>query len=162
QVRAPITGTVIALNAQPGKSVGQNNAPVAVVADLSRLEVEAAMTPAQAAYVHPGLDTAINFATVPNHPFVGKVRRITTQADPNSAKGVLKGAQYVALVTFKNNDGLVKPNAAADVSVKLGEVKNALAVPVQAVTSDNNGKQTVKVLENGQWRAVAVHTGISD
>jgi len=162
QIYAPISGTVIALNAQPGQAVGQNNAPVAVIADLSALQVQAGMTPAQAAYVRPNMPVVLTFPSVQNKQFEGKVRRITTQADPNSSNGVIKGARYVALVSFKNTEGLVKPRAAAEVAVKTGEVKDTLAVPVRAVTKDDTGRPIVKVLEDGKWRAVVVQTGMSD
>lgn len=162
QLRAPISGTVIALNAQPGQTAGQNGAPVATVADLSALQVQAGMSPAQAGVVKTEMPVVLNFDTVPNKQFEGVVRRITTQADPSSSSGVIKGAQYIALVSFKNTEGLVKPEATADVSVKAGEAKNALAVPQDAVHQDETGKPTVRVLENGQWRTVAVQTGLSD
>jgi membrane fusion protein, macrolide-specific efflux system len=162
QVRAPISGTVIALNAQPGQTAGRNNAPVAVVADLSALQVQAGMTPEQAAYVKPELPVVLTFDTVPGRQFDGTVQRITTQADPNSSNGVIKGASYVAIMSFKNTDGLVKPQATAEVSVKTGEVKGALAVPARAVARDETGKPVVRVLEDGKWRPVAVQTGMTD
>ncbi len=162
QIHAPISGTVITLNAQLGQPVGQNNAPVAVIADLSALQVQAGMTPAQAGLVRPDQPAVLTFSNVANQQFEGKVRRITTQADPNSASGVIKGAQYVVLVSFSNTKGLVKPQATADVSVKMGEVKNVLAVPVRAVGKDDTGRPVVKVLEDGKWRPVVVQTGMSD
>lgn len=162
QIHAPISGTVIALNAQPGQTVGQNNAPVAVIAELSALQVQAAMTPEQAALVRTEMPVTLTIDNVPNHQFDGTVRRITTVADVNNSPGVLKGARYIALVTFKNTDGLVKPQATGEVAVKIGEAKNALAVPAKAISKDDTGKPIVKVLEDGKWRPVAVQTGLSD
>jgi len=162
QLTAPISGTVIALNAQPGQTVGQNGAPVVTITDLSAVQVQAGMTPAQAGAVKTEMPVTLNFDTVPNKQFEGVVHRITTRADPSSSTGVLKGAQYVVLISFKNSEGLVKPQAVADVSVKAGEAKNALAVPMDAVHPDETGKPTVKVLEDGGWRTVAVQTGLSD
>jgi len=162
QLHAPISGTVIALNAQPGETVGTNNRPVAVIVDLPALQVKAGVTPEQAPYVKPDQAVTLRFDTVPDRPFDGVIRRITTMADPTSAAGVIKGAKYVALVSFNNADGAVKPASTVEVSVKMGEAKNALAVPVRAISKDNTGKPTVLVLEDGKWRAVAVETGLSD
>jgi multidrug efflux pump subunit AcrA (membrane-fusion protein) len=162
RIHAPISGTVITLNAQPGQTVGQNNAPVAVIVDRGALQVQAPLTPEQAGVVKPEMPVTLTFDTVANKQFEGKVQRITTQADPASATGVIKGAQYVALLSFKNSEGLVKPDAAASVSVQAGAAKDVLAVPVEAIQRDQTGKPIVNVLDNGEWEPVVVETGLSD
>jgi RND family efflux transporter MFP subunit len=159
---APLSGTVIALNAQPGQQVGNDNTPVATIVDLDALQVKAGMTPEQAGLVKPQLPVVLNFDTLPDRSFEGSVKRITTQADPNSSPGVVKGASYVALITFKNTDGLIKPPATTTAAVKIGEAKNALSVPKEAVRLDSSGKPVVYVLSEGKWQTVPVETGLSD
>ncbi|HLK60254.1 MAG TPA: efflux RND transporter periplasmic adaptor subunit [Chthonomonadaceae bacterium] len=162
QVRAPISGTVITLNAQPGKQVGQDNTPVAVVVDLNALKIDAPMSSQQAGVVKQGMLVTLTFDAIKDKQFDGKVERITTQAAPGSANGGIQGAQFIAQIAFNNDGGMVKPQDTATASVKVGEVKNALAVPAEAVSKDETGRPIVYALDNGKWQPVVVQTGMSD
>ena len=162
QLRAPIPGTVMALNAAPGKEVGADpKIPVATIVNLDELEVQAALTPEQAGVAKPGTPVEITLNELPGKQLQGKIARVTTQVVSKLA-GLKKDTQFVALIDFKNDNGAIKPGMKPNVAIKTGEVKNALAVPAEAVGSDSSGKPTVKVLRNGDWRQVVVATGISD
>src|ERR1051326_8323765 len=100
-MRTPITGTVMVLNAQPGKEVTPDvRTPVATVIDLSALQVQSTMTPQQAGYVKTGMDVTLNFDEIPDKTFEGTVYRMTSQ--PNN-RGL------VAIIEFKNTQANVKP-----------------------------------------------------
>lgn len=57
---------------------------------------------------------------------------------------------------------MVKPEMDADVSVKLGAAKAALAVPNDAVDRDDTGRSSVEVMRGGRWQTVVVEPGLSD
>ncbi len=161
-IRAPIKGTVMSLNAQPGKEVGADpKATVATIVNLDALKIQAKLASDQVGVAKPGTPVLITFQDVPNKQFEGKVERITTQVVSKLA-GLRKEEQYVVLVDFQNDSGLTKPGMKPVAALKTGEVKNALAVPNEAVGTDSSGRPVVKALRNGTWEPVVVATGISD
>ena len=77
--------------------------------------------------------------------------------------GLVKEQKDVAVVDFNNEEGVVKPGARVQqVAIKTGEVRNVVAIPVDAVDQDKSGRPTVSVLRNGQWQPVVVDAGITD
>lgn len=157
-IRSPVTGTVLALNARPSEEVGRDTKiPVAIVVNLSALQVHAAMSSEEADAVKVGETAILTFREIPGKEFEGRVARITT-APPRP----LVGPRMVAIVDFKNDDGLVKPDMKASVRIKLGEAKNALVVPSEAVDHDKSGRPFVDVLRGGRWQSVVVEIGLSD
>jgi RND family efflux transporter MFP subunit len=161
-VRAPITGTVLGLNAQPGQGVTPDpKKPVVTVVDLSQLQVQAAVSNERAAELKEGTPVTLKFAEIPNRAFEGKVSRVTTQ-QTEKLGGLVKDSRYVAIIDFKNVDAVVRPGMSAWAGIRTGKVQNALAVPVEAVDTDKEGKPTVKVLRGGKWQATVVETGLSD
>ncbi|HZT42749.1 MAG TPA: efflux RND transporter periplasmic adaptor subunit [Chthonomonadaceae bacterium] len=161
-IRAPISGTVLELNAVPGQSIGSDaKTPVAVIVNLKDLQVQASMDAKQGANVKPGLPAALAFAGLPDQNYAGTVGRLTTQM-VTKAGGLIKEQRYVALIDFDNDQKRVKPGAAATVSIKLGAAKHVLAVPNDAVQTDAAGRTFVKALRNGQWQVVYVQAGLSD
>jgi len=161
-LRAPISGTVLELNAQPGRMIGSDaKTPVAVIVNLKDMQVQASMDARQGADVRPGLPVTLTFAGLSDEKVAGMVAQITTQT-VTKAGGLIKEHRYVALISFDNDQERIKPGAAATVSIKLGAAKHVLAVPNDAVQTDPAGRVFVKTLRNGQWRTVTVQTGLSD
>jgi HlyD family secretion protein len=156
-VRAPISGTVLALNAQTGQEVGRDRkTPLVTIVDLDALEVQGVIKPEQAAFVKKDMPAVITVGDIPNEQFEGEVEAVTTRP------GRLGGQQYIAIVDLKNKHGLVKPGHKASVGIRAGEVKSALAVPNDAVQEDGSGRPSVNVLRNGSWQPVVVELGLSD
>jgi RND family efflux transporter MFP subunit len=161
-VRAPITGTLMALNAQPGQEVGSDNkTPVATIVDLDALQVQARIAPDILNLAKPRAPIQITFNEIANKVFEGKVDHVTSQV-VSQLGGIRKEQQYVALIQFSNDEGLIKPGMKPHVGLKTGEVKNALAVPNDAIGKDDTGRPIVKVLRGGSWQPVVVQAGISD
>jgi len=161
-IRSPISGTVLALNAQPGQQVGNDpKVPVATVVNLDALQIQAPLDDSQAAAVKPGMPVLVTVAEIPNKKLEGKVSRLTSQV-VSRAGGLVKQSRYVALIDFKNTDGLVKPGMKPQAALKTGEARNALAVPADAIDKDKNGNPSVKTMRNGAWQAVVVEPGVTD
>ena len=154
-VRAPISGTVLALNAQTGsETMPDRQYPIATIVDLSALEIHAALSADQHSKVEEGREAIVRFKELPDMTFEGRLFRITTSPDRNEVK-------YIAIITFQNKEGLAKPDMeVASAAVKTGEVKNVIAVPNGAVSYDSSGKASVQVMVNGEWQARAVEVGL--
>jgi multidrug resistance efflux pump len=161
-IRAPIDGTVLALNAQPGKEVGGDpKVPVATIVDVDALQIEAPLDNRQAAYVKVGMPVIVSVPDIPGKQFEGKVSKLTSQV-VSKVGGLLKESRYVALIDFKNAGDQVKPDMKPVIALKTGEARDALAVPNDAVTVDSTGRPIVKVLRGGAWQPVVVQAGVSD
>src|SRR5205807_8116199 len=76
--------------------------------------------------------------------------------------GLIKEHDVGAVIEFENKGDQVQPGMKPAVAFRDQEVKNALAVPNEAVDKDSSGRPTVKVLRGGKWQAVAVQTGVTD
>jgi Cu(I)/Ag(I) efflux system membrane fusion protein len=124
--------------------------------DLSALQVQAPFASSQAAYVKPKTPVVLTFGRIPNQTFQGEVSSVTTKSSGANQ------TSYVAIVDFKNDQGLVKPGMTATASVKAGEAKNALAAPNDAIGEDGSGRPVVHVLRGGDWKTLVVKTGLSD
>lgn len=157
-IRSPIAGTVLALNAQPGQEIGVDpKTPVALVVDLSKVQVHAEMSAEEAASVQPGMSAVLTFAEMPGEEFEGRVARITSRP-PRP----LRGERQVAIIEFQNTQGLAKPEMKASVSIRLGQALKAVTVPRNAVGRDPQGRSVVEVLRDGRWEKVVVEPGLSD
>lgn len=159
-IRSPITGTVLALNAQPGATAGTDRkVPLATVVDLDELEVQGVIDPRQASAVKAGMPVTVTVVEVPNEQFEGKVHALTTR----TGGGLLKNkTEYVAVIHLKNKAGEVKPGMKAGATVQLEAQKNVLAVPNDAIHEDSSGRPTVKVLTGSNWVDRVVEIGLSD
>ena len=161
-LRAPISGTVLALNAQPGQTVGNDKKnPVATIVNLRAIQVQASAPSDQAGYLKSGMPVILAFKEIPGKQYTGHVTNVTTRVEEKAA-GLIKNQQVVAVIDFPNRDGDVKPGMTPMVALKTGEAKNALAAPAEAVDTDSSGRPVLHVLRGGQWQDVAVTTGVSD
>jgi multidrug efflux pump subunit AcrA (membrane-fusion protein) len=130
---------------------------VATVVDLGELQVHATMSAEEAASVQPGVPVVVTLDKLPGQQFKGTVARITTGPDQP-----LGGERYTAIIEFQNDQGLAKPDMAADASVWLGQAREALAVPSDAIDRDPSSRPVVEVLREGRWQKVVVEPGLSD
>jgi multidrug efflux pump subunit AcrA (membrane-fusion protein) len=155
-LRAPISGTVLALNARPGAEIPDEETPVVTIVNLNALELHAEISREQAALVEEGMPVELIVDEYPNEPYEGEVRAITTEP-----RTVL-GTRYVVLVSVKNRNGEIKPGMKARATVKIDEVKDVLAVPAAAVTTNGNGLPVVRTQRQGEWQEVVVEPGLTD
>lgn len=162
-IRAPISGTVVALNASPGQQASQDpGKPVASIVDLDDLQVRAFIKPDQLEDAKAGKKVKLTFARIPGESFDGEVESLNTyplpQAQPNSPQ-----LGWEAVISIRNDHGLVKPGTGpATCAIYTGRAANALVVPVPAVAQDTTGRKVVHELMNGAWQARVVETGLSD
>ena len=70
-------------------------------------------------------------------------------------------AYYTVSLSFKN-DGAVLPGMGAVCTITISEKKDVIAVPVEAVRYDADGRSYVVTVSGGKTEKVYVKTGISD
>ena len=164
KVIAPMDGVVAARDVQTGQIISSGitnvggGTTVLTLADLSRIFVDASVDESDIGRVRVGQTVRITADAFPGKHFTGKVTQIATQ-----------GQDISNVVTFdvkieitSDNKSLLKPQMTANVSIIIGQAKNVLLVPVDAVFR-HKGKPTVALVEGpGKTRDMPVTTGITD
>ena len=128
--------------------------PLITVMDTSSVIAKAHISQTYAAQLKLGETAQIEVAGVET-PVPGKVTQISPALDPNSTTVEI-------WVTAKNPKGQLRPGSAAKVSIQTRQVKNALAVPQNALVQAEDGKQTVSVISGEVAQLRPVETGVRD
>lgn len=147
EVRAPITGTIIAKNVErgavivaPGGDVGGGTVLLRM-ADLSLVQVKTYVDETDIGKLRAGMEARVTVEAFPNRPFVGEVIKIEPQADTIS-----NVTMFPVLVRINNRDGLLKPGMNAEVNIAVGSAENVLAVPNAALRTERDVASAAAVL----------------
>ncbi|HEY2336832.1 MAG TPA: efflux RND transporter periplasmic adaptor subunit [Burkholderiales bacterium] len=161
-IRAPVDGTVILRNVEAGQSVapGRQAAALFTIAqDLHMMQLDAAMSTADAAHLREGQQASFAVDALPRRRFTGTVREIRRSAATEEASG------YTVVIAVPNPDLALLPGMAAKVSITLDSRASALKLPNAALrfrpASDPDGGRVWMFLE-GELVPVEVRLGISD
>ncbi|MFM9879461.1 MAG: efflux RND transporter periplasmic adaptor subunit [Burkholderiaceae bacterium] len=143
---SPISGVVSLRSAQPGERVGID-ARVLEVMDLRQLELEAAVSAADAVQVRVGQRATLSIegsasSKAQTQPIIATVVRI----NPNAQAGSRSVLVYLSVDNLPGN--ALKAGLFAQGSIGTAEV-NALAVPLTSVRTDQPAPY-VQVVENQQ------------
>ena len=150
-LRAPLSGQVAQRLAQPGERVGID-ARVLEVVDLSRLELEASLSAADALAVRPGQSAVLQIEGG-TQTVNARVARINPSAQGGSRSVLV----YLAVDNSSNITGLRQGLFAQGT---LGTTRlSSLAVPLSAVRTDKPAPY-VQVVENNQVAHKAVELGV--
>ena len=150
-LRAPLSGQVAQRLAQPGERVGIDARMLEVV-DLSRLELEASLSAADALAVRPGQSAVLQIEGG-TQTVNARVARINPSAQGGSRSVLV----YLAVDNSSNITGLRQGLFAQGT---LGTTRlSSLAVPLSAVRTDKPAPY-VQVVENNQVAHKAVELGV--
>lgn len=138
EVRASLTGSVIAVNIEPGQSLSTLSAsgksPVQI-ADLSSMTVEVQVNEMDIVSVAVGQQVNLTFSAVPGLQASGEVIRIastsTGTGTTSSSTGVVS---YGVEVVLKNPDARLKVGMTARASIVTEQLEGVLVVPRTALT----------------------------
>jgi RND family efflux transporter MFP subunit len=147
QLRAPITGVVSQRLAQPGERVGVDTKVIEIV-DLSRLEMEAALSAGESMEVRVGQQAVLQVEGSAR-PVTARVARINPSAQAGSRSVLV----YLAV---ENGAGL-RQGMFAQGTLGTGTA-SALAVPLSAVRTDKP-QPYVQVVEDNKVVHKGVQTG---
>lgn len=131
-IRSPIDGTVLTVSTQRGETIASafQVATLVTVADLNRLECRAYVDEVDIGRVRPGLPAELRVATF-DRVFRGRVTKI-------SGSSTVKDnvVTYETIIRLDNQEGLLRPDMTADVTLILGRRENVVMVPSEAVHRD--------------------------
>jgi len=149
---APSSGTVVAIEANVGQSVSVAT-PVVILADLSHLQVKAAVNEMDIGQVQEGQKVAIRLEAFPDRELEGRVSEIAPLATVTA--GVVN---YPVTVELADGNVPLRPGMAAQVEIITSEKADALLVP-RAGLRPGQGKWVVWVRRGGCVVGVEVEIG---
>ncbi|MEZ4870173.1 MAG: efflux RND transporter periplasmic adaptor subunit [Caldilineaceae bacterium] len=152
QIRAPIAGTVLSVEATVGQQIGAGTV-VATMADTSHLQLTVNVAEVDITRLQPGQDAQVSIDAFPGQTFQGKVSQITPVS--SSTSGIIDYPVTIRLTG--DNLTAVRPGMTAVAS--LAETNLAAAgewfVPTNALQQQGKAA-TVTVVRNGADVPVAV------
>jgi Cu(I)/Ag(I) efflux system membrane fusion protein len=149
---APQNGVIDHLNIREGFFVKPDTTLMSI-GNLDKVWIEAEVFPAQVRYVK--LNQAVTFTMdyFPEKNWLGKIDYIYPEL--NEINRTLR-----VRVELDNNNNLLQPNMYGNVNINVGNNLKRLQVPNQAIVKIADHNKVVVALGNGQFKSVAVKTGI--
>ncbi len=137
-VRAPINGSIIALNSKPGERVvGTGQFPgteVLRLANLDSMRVEVEVNENDIVNVKVGNPVSITVDACGDRVFRGVVHEISNSAIQKAANTQEEVTNFSVKIRIFNHDRLLKPGMSATADIESLRIKGALVVPIQSVT----------------------------
>jgi len=144
ELRAPMAGRITGLKAEKGETAiaGQTNiasAILMVISDMSQLLAECKISELEVAKLKLGQPAEIQVDAIPGMVFQGRVVNVATSSDrlPNQSSTSNQEAQNykvrVQLAGRPEDLDRLRPGMSARVAVLANEVKQVVAVPLQAI-----------------------------
>lgn len=164
-IRAPISGTVVAIETEQGTTVNANQAAPTIVtlADLSQVRINAQISEADVINIRAGMPAQFNVIGNPEQKFDAILTGIEPAPEQISdTSSVDEAVYYIGYLDVNNSDGKLRIDMTAQVNIIVQQAKNVLIIPSSAITN-NKGKTTVRVLDSdGSVRTVEVVVGINN
>jgi len=127
------------------------------VSYLNKLTIDLSISENEIASVKVGQEVQISLTADDTKTFTGKITKIDSVGTYSTS-----GTTFSAVVEFKN-DGSVKLGMSVSCTVIIKEEKDVISVPVNAVSTNSEGKQyVVKINSDGTTEEKIVETGIAN
>ncbi|GAB6905039.1 macrolide transporter subunit, membrane fusion protein (MFP) component [Desulfosarcina cetonica] len=171
QIVAPMDGVVVAVVTDEGQTVvSTQSAPtILILANLDTMTVKTLISEADVIRVKPGMPVFFHVLGDPDRSYTGTLRSVdpapeTITDSDTSAKTISASATYYnGQFDVPNPGHRLRIFMTAQVSIVLGEAKQALCIPL-SVLGDNRGnsRYTVRVLKAGHVETREIKTGLKD
>ena len=149
RILAPMDGTVVAIVTEEGQTVNANQSAPTIVklAKLDTMSVKAEISEADVMKVEEG--QTVYFTTLGNsekkhYATLRQVepapKSINTESNNNTSSSSSSAVYYNALFDVPNEDGKLRINMTAQVSIVLAEARNVLTIPAAAVQGANRSR----------------------
>ncbi|PZG16673.1 efflux transporter periplasmic adaptor subunit, partial [Micromonospora craterilacus] len=149
-ITAPIAGKVLSVAGSVGSQVGRGSTFI-TLADTFAMQVSARFPEADAGAIAVGQSATLTLADRPDQEFAATVG----QVDPVGATdGTM--VRYGVLLSFTDAPDTLLVGQSVAVTIRTGEVAEALRVPSTAVGDLVDGTGTVRVGTGGEPRTVSV------
>ncbi|GJI90871.1 efflux RND transporter periplasmic adaptor subunit [Duganella hordei] len=145
QVLAPISGTVVAVNARPGQtaSAGQGAEPLMRIADLAQMTVQARVAEVDVTRLRRGMTANFKTPGYPGRVWSGKLRQVI----PVPAESKDGQTFYNVLFEVNNPEQELMSGMTTQVQFVIAQAKNAVLLPANLLGKcDEQGWYEVKVL----------------
>lgn len=155
-VIAPISGTILSLNAAEGSYVGPS-APVAVIDGADQLEVAVSVSEALVPKLAEGDEVDVTVSAL-DAQLVGSIKKIEDSAN-------MQTKLYSVTISIQTDVTGLRSGMFADVSFRTNTSVDTIVIPTEAILT-SNGAQYVFVVdgvsgESGTARYAAVETGLT-
>jgi RND family efflux transporter MFP subunit len=140
EIRSPFAGVVTAVRVNAGDVVGARQ-EAAVVADPADLRIEVPVSELDVVRLAPGDPVPVTVDALPGRAFTGRVSRIYPTVDPASRQGVVE-------VSLRRVPPVLRPGLLARLTLTVETVRDALAVPLDAVRRDVRDLPYVYVVQD--------------
>lgn len=177
RVLAPMNGIVIAVVTRQGQTVNSSQSAPTII-KLARLDVmtiRAQISEADITRISAGQKAYFTIFSDPDHHYDATLRTVElapesvmkddSLADSSSSSGSgtsNASVYYNALLDVPNPENRLRIAMTAQVTLRVGEARDVLLVPVQAVHKTGDNKQQVQVLTSGNRLEIReVETGLT-
>ena len=139
EVRAPITGTIIERNVEPGSVISSPTQDVSggsvlmKMADLRTVQVRTLVDETDIGKIRLGMATRVTVAAYPNQPFDGEVLKIEPQAIVEQ-----NVTMFAVLIRLDNQGDLLKPGMNAEVKILIAINESVSTVPTIALRAESD------------------------
>ena len=155
QVVAPFDGHVLAVNYLPGDTTEQSKS-AARLANMSQLRVEVSVDETEVNGVKVGQSVKLTFDAIPETEVAGDVTEVAPYGE--TVQGLVR---YPVTVTLRDTKSEILLGMTANVQIVQEVLRDALAVPIDAIQYDDEGEYVM--LFNGlgkEQTRVAVKSGV--
>jgi HlyD family secretion protein len=167
EIVSPLDGTVTRLPVREGEMVviGIQNMPgttIMTISDLAVINAEVKVAEAEILNVRAGQPASVTLEALPGREFAGEVVEVGASALPVVGAGAA-AREFKVKVRLEHPEEGIRPGLTCDAEILVGEVKGALAVPLQAVVlrgAAGRERTGVFVDEGKTARFVPVATGM--
>lgn len=163
-LRAPIEGTILAINKNIGETVsGQSSSgttpePLIVIAETSRMSLEVQVEEVDITKISVGQKVSASFDALEDRTFSGKVDKISQSAKVDQ-NGV---ATYLVHASVNNKSGAVKDGMTVHVDFIIKEATDVIRLPVKAVTTSEGVSRVLVQSKNGVLTSKIVELGLTN
>lgn len=153
RVVAPRSGYIVERNVNEGTQIRTDNSTaIFTISDLKTVWIWANVHESDMAKVKEGDHVSVITIAYPDKTFAGKIIKIGTMLDP--ASRVIR-----VRTELENENGLLKPEMYATVTITSQTSEKILAVPQQALVLESNNYYTMREVGTNTFEKVRVTTG---
>ena len=152
-VTAPISGTVVTVNADEG-SYASASQPMFVLANVDDLEVKAGVTESNVGKIQMGQKVSVKVGAAGAEPIEGTITEISKVMDMTTKN-------YPITISIDNSAGNYVDGMYAEVQLVTDRAPGAIVIPAQAIIN-NDGKRFVFVEKDKKALETEVQVGLTD
>ena len=154
-IYAPIGGTVVQRKIGPGQYVTNGSSdPVFIIGDLSTVWLIAYVRETEAPQVKVGQTVNFTVLAYPDRVFEAKIDYVAATLDPSTRRLLVRA-------TIDNQEGLLKPEMFANVTIFTDEGDSSPAVPRDAVIYEGDSARVWVVREDKTIELRQIKTGMT-